>query len=298
MAVSWDSATTNPKHMQLNSGDDNDIARIRNRLEGGADAAEVASEGYRVCRINAFLRRDIQQARDEIRKNRTNRQRQAVQEDALKELREELPATRQMLERVWGLLEQRKVKIPDDVKADYQALKAKDLHEWQPRKGVKTAKSAAAKGKKVDKPNTKAERKAERKRVDELHKKLQEGKNRQTTFLLHTPDGDVYDARKPIVIADEAEEDDVPDEQMTAEDAAAIEHADFLRNGSSYRPRTHTPPPVLAAKNVVAGVKRKAGDSDSFAAFKMPKAGDDDGADARLGEVGDTFLLTTENNDG
>lgn len=257
--------------------------RIRNRLQGGAYAAEVASEGYRVCRINAFLQRDLQQARDEIRKNRIDRQRQAVQEDALRELRDELPATRQMLERLWVLLEQRKVKIPDDVKADYQALKPRDSYDWQPRQGAKTVKSAVAKGQRTETSKTKTERKAERLRVDKLHERL-EGKAKQTTFLLHTPDGEMYDARKPILIADEAGEENVPNEQMTAKDAAAIEHADFMKNGSSYRPRALTLPSGLTAKSVVTGVKRKSNASNPFATLKKPKVDDDNGATAQLCE--------------
>ncbi|KAI4678313.1 uncharacterized protein J4E88_006834 [Alternaria novae-zelandiae] len=273
MAIPQDSATANrppkTKGTQLAPEENSDIARIRNCLQGGADAAEVASEGYRVCRINAFLRRDLQQARNEIRKNRVDRQTQSVQEDALKELRDELPATRQMLERLWGLLEQRKVKIPDDVKADYQALKTKDSHDWQPRQRVRTVKSVVAKGKRIEKPKTKTERKAERQRVDKLHKRLEEGKAKQTKFLLHTPDGEMYDARKPVLIPDEAGDEDVAGEQMTAEEAAAIEHADFMKNGSSYRPRALTPPSGLVAKNVVAGVKRRSSDSNPFATLKM-----------------------------
>ncbi|KAI4951475.1 hypothetical protein J4E91_004185 [Alternaria rosae] len=159
-----------------------------------------------------------------------------------------------MLERLWVLLEQRKVKIPDDVKADYQALKVK-----------------GSQGKKIENPKTKTERKAERLRVDRLHKGPEEGKAKQTTFLLHTPDGEMYDARKSILIADEAGEEDVPDEQMTAEDAAAIEHADFMKNGSSYQPRALTLPSGLTAKNVVAGVKRRSNTSNPFATLKKPK---------------------------
>lgn len=180
-----------------------------------------------------------------------------------------MPATRQMLERLWGLLEQRNVKIPDDVKADYQALKAKDSHDWQPRQRVRTVKSVVAKGKRIENPKTKTERKAERQRVDKLHKRLEEGKAKQTKFLLHTPDGEMYDARKPVLIPDEAGDEDVAGEQMTAEEAAAIEHADFMKNGSSYRPRALTLPSGLVAKNVVAGVKRRSSDSNPFATLKM-----------------------------
>jgi len=63
-----------------------------------------------VCRINGYLRRDLQQARDEIRQNRDNIRKQAVQQDALSEIRRELHATPQILDHVWELLAQRKVK--------------------------------------------------------------------------------------------------------------------------------------------------------------------------------------------
>ncbi|KAG9196663.1 hypothetical protein G6011_01784 [Alternaria panax] len=101
--------------------------------------------------------RSHRKPRDGIRNDPADRQRQAVQEDALKEVRDELPATRQMLKRVWGLLEQRNVKIPGDLKADYHALETRDTHDWQPKKGNKTQKSAEAMGKKMEKHKTKAE---------------------------------------------------------------------------------------------------------------------------------------------
>jgi hypothetical protein len=127
-----------PKGMQP-MADDNDTARIKNLLEIGATASEIVSEAYRVCRINGFLRRDLAEVRDQIR---TDRKEKAVREDALAEMRHELPATRNMLERAWGLLQSRKVKIPDDRKTAYEALTAKDPHDWQSNKGLKTQKGA------------------------------------------------------------------------------------------------------------------------------------------------------------
>jgi hypothetical protein len=46
-------ADATPKGMQP-MADDNDTTRIKNRLEIGATAAEIASEAYRVCRINTW----------------------------------------------------------------------------------------------------------------------------------------------------------------------------------------------------------------------------------------------------
>ncbi|KAG9196662.1 hypothetical protein G6011_01783 [Alternaria panax] len=98
----------------------------------------------------------------------------------------------------------------------------------------------------------------------------------------------------PILIADESGGEDIPDKAIIAEDAAAMEHADFMKNGSSYRPRTPTLPPILATTNVVAGVKRKTADSGSFAILKKPKICDDKKAVEELGEVSNTLVPLAE----
>ncbi|CAA9962400.1 hypothetical protein PTMSG1_05775 [Pyrenophora teres f. maculata] len=271
---------------------DNDTGRIKNRLECGATTAEIATEAYRVCHINALLRRDLHQAHKTIRSNREAAKKQVVQEDALNEMREELLPTRKLVDRFWNLLGQRKVKVPEDLRASYFALKSMSPDDLEPKKAAKAAKKAAEKLKAAVKPLNKAQQRAARKK--ERERKEREA-NGTTLFLLHDLDGETYDARKPIAIAEESEEegeivDDVEDEDMTAEDAAAIEHANFMKNGSSWRPRILPVPksvpekvvarPVvqpseLVAHNVVAGVKRKADDSEPVTAAKMPRIEED-----------------------
>ncbi|KAF7452152.1 hypothetical protein A1F99_039290 [Pyrenophora tritici-repentis] len=165
---------------------DNDTGRIKNRLECA----------YRVCHINALLRRDLHKAYETIRSNREAAKKQVVQEDALNEMRQELFPTRKLVDRFWNLLGQRKVKVPEDLRASYIALKS----------------------------------------------------------------------------------------------MIAIEHVNFMKNGSSGRPPTLStpksvpekivppqviPPFGLVPDNVVAGVKRKSDDSESVTAIKMPTIEED-----------------------
>jgi hypothetical protein len=203
---------------------DNDTERIKSRLKSGASASEIASEAYRVCRMNAYIRRDLAQVRQEVR---DDKKKKAAREDALAEMSRELPATRKMLERAWGLLQSRKVKIPDDMKTAYEALMAKDPHDWQANKGPKAQKGAAKVKKQPDKPMTKAEKAAQAKAKQDKSEK------KQTTFLLHEPDGETYDARKPITTADEPK-DAADGGEPTVEELAEAEHTDFMKNGSSY----------------------------------------------------------------
>jgi hypothetical protein len=275
---------TTPKGMQPMASD-NDTERIKNRLESGATASEMASEAYRVCRMNAYIRRDLAQIRQEVR---DDKKKKVVQEDALTELRRELPATHKMLERACGLLQSRKVKIPDDMKAAYEALTAKDPHDWQANKGHKAQKGAAKEKKQPDKPITKAEKKSAR-----VKAKQKKGEKKPTTFLLHEPDGETYDARKPITTADEPE-DAADDDEPTAEELAAAEHADFMKNGSSYRPLPREE--TLVAENVVAGAKRKAeGERENpFAKLKKPKLGEDGETAAKESGGEGVFVPVTE----
>ncbi|KAE8866207.1 hypothetical protein PTNB29_03354 [Pyrenophora teres f. teres] len=264
---------------------DSDTGRIKDRLECGATTAEIATEAYRVCHINALLRRDLHQAHKTIRSNCEAAKKQVVQEDALNEMREELLPTRKLVDRFWNLLGQRKVKVPEDLRASYFALKSMSPDDLEPKKAAEKLKAAV-------KPLNKAQQRTARKK--ERERKEREA-NGTTLFLLHDLDGETYDARKPIAIVEESEEegeivDDVEDEDMTVEDAAAIEHANFMKNGSSWRPRilpvpksvpekVVAPPVVqpseLVAHNVVAGVKRKADDSEPVTAAKMPRIEED-----------------------
>jgi hypothetical protein len=273
-----------PKSMQPMASN-NDTERIKNRLESGATASEIASEAYRVCRMNAYIRRDLAQIRQEVR---DDKKKKVAQEDALTELRRELPATQKMLERAWSLLQSRKVKIPDDMKTVYAGLTEKDPHDWQASKGHKAQKGAAKEKKQPDKPMTKAEKKAARAKA-----KQEKSEKKQTTFLLHEPDGETYDARKPITTAEEPEEAD-DDGEPTAEELAAAEHVDFMKNGSSYCPLPREE--MLVAENLVAGAKRKAEDEkeNPFAKLKKPKLGEDGETSATVSGGESVFVPVTE----
>ncbi|KAI0586933.1 hypothetical protein Alg130_04029 [Pyrenophora tritici-repentis] len=224
---------------------DNDTGRIKNRLECA----------YRVCHINALLRRDLHKAYETIRSNREAAKKQVVQEDALNEMRQELFPTRKLVDRFWNLLGQRKVKVPEDLRASYIALKSMSLDNLGPKKAAKAAKKAAGKLKAAAKPLNKAQRRTEKK---ERERKEREA-NSTTLFLLHDLD-------------------------------VAIEHVNFMKNGSSGRPPTLStpksvpekivppqviPPFGLVPDNVVAGVKRKSDDSESVTAIKMPTIEED-----------------------
>ena len=207
-----------------------------------------------------------------------------MQGDARDEIRQELIPTKELLDRFWDLLGQRRVKVPEDLRASYFALKATDPDDLEPKKNAKAAKTAAGKQKKLDRPLRKRERKErERKERERKEREL----NGTTLFLLHDLDGATYDARKPVIIAEESEEEEkmtVEDEEMIAEDEAAIEHADFMKYGSSWWPRPTplssklvpgnvVPSPTLVPENVVAGVKHKTENSNPFAALEMPRLG-------------------------
>jgi len=54
------------------------------------------------------------------------KQKMAVKEDALEEMRADYSKMRKVMQRAFGLLEQRKVKIPEDLKAEYDKLMEQD----------------------------------------------------------------------------------------------------------------------------------------------------------------------------
>ena len=116
---------------------DNASTRIKAHLDAGASAAELAKEAYHICRINTSLRKDLRYAHNELRQAQKAKKKQAVQEDALSEMREELAETRKLLGRTWGLLEGRRAHVPEELRMAYHALRKRDKHDWQARKGAK-----------------------------------------------------------------------------------------------------------------------------------------------------------------
>lgn len=223
--------------------DGNDTARVKARLDAGASASEIAKEAYRICRINGYLRRSIQHAKDALRECDQVKKKQAVIGDALDELRDETRKTRGLLERAWGLLEQRNVKIPADMKITYDALKTRDAHDWQARKGLKHG------ARLMDKNIRKQQQSRKGAKAKDKTKKKKEGEQ-AIIFLLHTHEGKTHNLRDQIA-------DNNTDEEMDFA-TADCGHASDLDDLNHSSPATAAPQQGgLTSNNVVAGTKRK-----------------------------------------
>ncbi|KAF1941877.1 hypothetical protein EJ02DRAFT_434406 [Clathrospora elynae] len=260
---------TNNLHFAHPTTHNNDTGHIKSRLDGDVTATEIAQEAYCVCHINGFLRKDLKQTKDELRKA-SDGMKDAVQEDALHEMRQELPETCRLPERAWELLKaHQRLKIPENMKMAYDALKKRDPHDWQPKKGMKYDARLSKKGKKGA-GTAKTEQKNNK-------RKAKEKETKQTAFLLHTPDGNTYDLRKPTVAADEAvvEEENKVDDTEAGDD---VELFDLSKHNDSYRPLPRGGIPNGSSRtvgNVAASAKRKATDTTPFAALKTLKANDE-----------------------
>ncbi|KAF1845616.1 uncharacterized protein K460DRAFT_430528 [Cucurbitaria berberidis CBS 394.84] len=169
--------------------DDNDTARLKARIDAGASVSEIAQEAYRISRINVYLRKAVQNAKDALRKSGELTKKQAVIEDALNEMRDELLETRKLLGRTWGLLEQRNVTRPADMELAYDALRTRDQNDWQAQKKPKHETRVAKKnhGRQQQNKQDKSKGKMKNKKKGD-HK---------VTFLLHTHDGRTYNMRDP-----------------------------------------------------------------------------------------------------
>ncbi|KAJ8109807.1 hypothetical protein OPT61_g7189 [Boeremia exigua] len=89
----------------------------------------MSSEEDRMRHENAALRADLKTVRANLH---ASKQKQAVMEDALSELRQEFPATRNLLRAIWGFLDTRKIKIPEDLTNEYLALRHGDPLDVRP----------------------------------------------------------------------------------------------------------------------------------------------------------------------
>jgi hypothetical protein len=216
---------------------DNDSARIKNRLEGGATAQEIAEEAYRVCRINAYLKRDANEAHGELRLKKKS---YAVKDDALHEMQTELPEMRKALKRTHGLLESMKITIPKDLKEAYDALMTQDHHDRQPRKGMKN--DVRLTKKEIEEAKKKRREELQRNKSGKGKGKAKEPANETVLVLLHAQNGNTYDMGKPM------------EEQGSDEEDAPSEAGD---NGEARPMDTTAPEAGLAPDNVVAGSKRK-----------------------------------------
>lgn len=181
---------------------DNDTERIKACVDARAPTPEIVEEAYRLCHINGYLRKDLRNAKDDLRLADEFKKRQAVREDALEEMREDLLKTQRMLERTWGYMEHRNVKVPADMKAAYNALKTRDLHDWQPQMGMKKNRKQPLQEMKSSDASSKQKQKAT--------KKKKKASEHQTTFLLHTDEGTTRNLRDPVI--DSYTDDDTDNE--------------------------------------------------------------------------------------
>ncbi|KAL1654809.1 hypothetical protein SLS61_002558 [Didymella pomorum] len=106
---------------------DDDTKRITTALDTDASSLDIGQVACRLCRINALLRADLKKARAELR---SSKQKPAVMEDALHEMRIELPPTQDLLDRVWKVVPKKKLKL--DMKKQYNALRDGDWFDVQP----------------------------------------------------------------------------------------------------------------------------------------------------------------------
>lgn len=109
---------------------------------------ELTQQAQRLCCVNAALRDDLRKSRDELR---TSKQKQAVMEDALGEMRAELSPTRDVLTRVWDFAQSRGLQVPEELKREYESLVVGDPFDIKPayssNAGVKkTVKQVAQSG--------------------------------------------------------------------------------------------------------------------------------------------------------
>jgi hypothetical protein len=216
---------------------DNDTERITAQLNTGASASDMGREAYRLCRINALLRCDVAKLRAELR---ASKQKQAVMEDALAEMRAELPPMRDLLDRVWRVVPERK--LSGDVKMKYGALRGGDPFERQP--GFRQPRVNITRGLRSRKGEGRGE------------KRMEATGEGNTGFLLHTREGEAYDM-EDVEPVDGDDEGDEGDEHGNTEDAVNI------------APSTDVQPHQAASADVVTAWKRKAVEQDGNVAKRI-----------------------------
>ncbi|KAF1914925.1 hypothetical protein BDU57DRAFT_579531 [Ampelomyces quisqualis] len=207
--------------------DDNDAARISNRVNDGARMEDIAEEAYRVCRINHHLRKKANKTQTELREAK---QKIAIKDDVLSEIRPEHREMRTMLQRAWGLLQNKNVRIPEDMTKAYASIMSPDLHDWQLRKHSKkatingkqdknesqTTANCKSKGKEVAKGTKQQKKKHGDKGKEEKDEK--QGRPEKVNFLLHTQNGKTYNLAVPLGDQD-SEASDTDEESEPAAEA-------------------------------------------------------------------------------
>jgi hypothetical protein len=210
---------------------DNDTARIQARLDDGGTAKEIAEEAYRVCRVNAHLRKTASSVQADMREMR---KKMAVKEDALSEMRSDYPEMHEVLQRIWGFLKNQNVKVPHDLRKAYEALMMPDGHDWQRyrsgKRDVRLTKEQADARKNKDKAEAQKKKEQTKGQGKDKAKGQAKGKGKakedekksepeKTPFRLHMHNGKTYDLAKPLADQDsEAEDSDDPDVSVSKPD--------------------------------------------------------------------------------
>jgi hypothetical protein len=210
---------------------DNDTARIQARLDDGGTAKEIAEEAYRVCRVNAHLRKTASSVQADMREMR---KKMAVKEDALSEMRSDYPEMHEVLQRIWGFLKNQNVKVPHDLRKAYEARMMPGGHDWQRyrsgKRDVRLTKEQADARKNKDKAEAQKKKEQTKGQGKDKAKGQAKGKGKakedekksepeKTPFRLHMHNGKTYDLAKPLADQDsEAEDSDDPDVSVSKPD--------------------------------------------------------------------------------
>lgn len=188
-------------------------------------AKELTSEVNRLQRANNLLREDLKKQHVDLR---ASKQKQAVMEDALEEMRAELPPTQDLLTRIWSLSESNGLKIPDGMVKEYKALKRGDRFDTGPARKVSRMKRGRREGPRPRNIDTKNDRVREQ---AALSGKVTATRREETWTLLHSHDGRAYDmddnAPLPYDEAEEDKNDDLTKNADNTDTQVGIE-ADFL----------------------------------------------------------------------
>ncbi|EAT88680.1 hypothetical protein HBH56_065010 [Parastagonospora nodorum] len=209
---------------------DPDTTRIQARLASGGTAASLAEEAYRLCRINASLRRELAAAKAVPFTTDNEAAR-------IKARLDDNPTPREMAEEAYRMcrLNAHAKKDKDRVQAELREAKkqmaVKDdalsemREEYPEMRRILVRAFGLLKARNVDVPEDLSEayravmdaerhvkkntvrRNAPKAREVVVVKEVRKEEDRKTPFLLHMQNGKVYDLEKPLAEQDSEEED-------------------------------------------------------------------------------------------
>lgn len=191
-------------------------------------------------RINALLREKLNIMRVELR---TSKQKQAVVEDALSEMRAEHRPTRALLVRLWSYVEDQEIRIPHNLRVRYAALLEGDSYDIQPMVRCPGALNAIREGWRSSKKVTRRIQGAKRAAVPGGSK---------NTILLHAHAYNMED--KTLVLGDNESRDEATDSKGTN-----------IASSPTIQPKGTS----ASLENVMATRKRKASRQDGSDAKKI-----------------------------